>query len=189
MISIASIPTRLKSPSYSITEADWKYCQATYGACNCGPTALATMLNLPCRDVMPHLNGYKEKHYVNPTMMKEALTALDVKFHDRFRRGYERVTIEDPHMLCEYGLIRIQWQGPWTEPGANPKWAYRQTHWIGSMQYPIRPGMGIVCVFDVNSGWTSQLEWETKTIPSILKECVPRATGGWFATHRLELDL
>src|SRR3954464_10333110 len=126
-------PTRLKAPSYSITEDDWKFCEAKYGACNCGPTALATMLNIPCYEAMPHIPGFKERGYVNPTMMKAALTALGVKFQNLAAHA-----ARPEHVLCPYGLVRIQWEGPWTKPGVNPKWAYRQTHWIGSMQYPVR---------------------------------------------------
>lgn len=183
-------PERLKEPRYSITKSDFQMTEKAFGACNCGPTALAIMLSMPALEVTRHIPGYKEKHYVNPTMMQSALTSLGVKFHPRFRRGYERVANEDPHLLCEYGLCRIQWCGPWTDPGANAKWAYRQTHWVASMNVlrPIqREGYNTV-VFDVNSGWTSQLHWEAHTVPSLVK-MYPRANGEWFVTHRIELEL
>lgn len=61
--------------------------EKVFGACNCGPTALAIMLSMPALEVTRHIPGYKEKHYVKPTMMQIALTSLGVKFHARLRTG------------------------------------------------------------------------------------------------------
>lgn len=178
-------PHRLKEPKISITEADWKQTERVFGACNCGPSALAVMLGIPAMQATAAIPNYKTRHYTSPTMMKCALAALGVRYHERFRRGYQRST-NNEHVLCEYGLCRIQWCGPWTAPGANPKWAYRQSHWVGSWNCE---GITLPLVYDVNAGWRTQPTWEMDVIPRLLKECVPNANGEWYVTHRWELDL
>ena len=74
-------------------------------------------------------------------------------------------------------LTRVQWGGPWTAPGANPKWAYRQTHWIASWSE-----RGVPLLFDVNCGIDRFGGWEEQTVPELVK-LYPRADGTWFTTH------
>lgn len=176
-------PHRLTKPELTITEPDWLQAEREYGACNCGLTALAIMLGLPVMAVMPHIPQYKERHYTSPTMMKVALASLGVALKDRFPK--RTTTARDSHAMATYGLVRIQWEGPWTAPGANPRWAYRQTHWVGSAQFSgPGPCRGMQSwVFDVNAGWQLFDKWESETVPSIIRECVPRATGGWFSAN------
>jgi hypothetical protein len=46
-------------------------------------------------------------------------------------------------------------------------------------------------VFDVNcmcvGGWVPLSEWRDSVVPWILKECEPKANGGWHLTHVLEI--
>ncbi len=114
--------------SFSAAEAeqahkDWQ--------CNCGPTALAFALQCSLEEVRPLLPGFSEKRYTNPTMMRHALGLAGRKFA---ALSTNRVMDDNPWGAgafdVEPTLIRVQWTGRWTEEGANPKWAYRYTHWI-----------------------------------------------------------
>ncbi len=153
--------------------------------CNCGPAALAAICGLTLDEVRSHLKGFDQKHYTNPTMMFDALKSIGIFFtYARGHLGTER--------WPSYGLARIQWDGPWTAPGANPKWAYRQTHWVGAAFRPGHLGPPSVGVWDVNAlgngtGWCSLKDWSETLVPHILKECVPRASGGWHITHAIEV--
>lgn len=86
----------------------------------------------------------------------------------------------------QYGLVRIQWEGPWTAPGVPMRVRYRHTHWIGGRRIG-----DAVEVFDINcicvGGWISLAEWQSQVIPWILRECVPKADGKWHITHSLDL--
>lgn len=48
-------PERLKEPRYSITASDFQMTEKVFGACNCGPTALAIMLSMPALEVTRHI--------------------------------------------------------------------------------------------------------------------------------------
>ena len=37
------------------------------------------------------------------------------------------------------------------------------------------------------TGWCSLDNWRNVIVPWILKECVPRAAGGWYLTHAIEV--
>ena len=162
-------PRRLTEPTMVFDE---KVSCAAYDAwgCNCGPAALAMMLSLQPDDVRPHLQGFDEKRYTNPTMMAQALKSLGV--------GMRKATGELP----EYGLCRVQWEGPWTAEGVPMRARYRYTHWVGVMSGDI------AFVFDVNSGWSTFNCWKVNTVP-LLTALYPRASGGWHFTHRWELEI
>jgi hypothetical protein len=133
---------------------------------------LAFALRVKPDDVRPLIPGFDEKRYTSPTMMAAALNASGVVW-DRSRTGKVlRLYADRPT------LVRVQWTGPWTAEGANPKWAYRQTHWICAW---IDDATRMV--FDVNGGIRSLESWEREVVPPLIKACVPRADGGWFPTH------
>lgn len=164
--------------------ADVERASAAWG-CNCGPSALAAIVGLTLVEVRPHM-GDGWPGYTNPTCMFEALTSVG--------RPWQRVKTSQlsgaaAHMP-RWGLCRIQWHGPWTAMGANPRWAYRHTHWIGAAKRRDGGGIG---VFDVNcvhespgSGWVSLEDWSRTVVPYITAE-IPRATGGWHITHAIEV--
>jgi hypothetical protein len=148
--------------------------------CNCGPAALAAITGLSLDEVRPHMGDFGAKRYTNPTLMWAALNSIGARF--TYRSG----NLGQGHWPT-HGLCRIQWEGPWTEPGANPKWAYRQTHWIAAARHK-----GQIGIFDINaigngSGWCLLLHWASEIVPWIIREAVPRANGGWHITHAVEV--
>jgi hypothetical protein len=137
--------------------------------CNCGPAALAACLGSTLAEVRPHLPDFDARRFTNPTMMREALASLGVSI------------MEGVQEFPSLGLIRIQWHGPWTEPGKNPRWAYRFTHWVAAAF--IR---GQRHIFDVNGGTQLYHDWKFQTVPKIVKT-IKGATGEFSPTHIWEL--
>jgi|SRR6202050_2200754 len=171
---------------YPFTENDSADAYNEWGA-NCGPNALAFALQIPIASVRGMIPGFEEKRYTSPTMMKAALSNLKKKFDD----------IDAPDDLCMFcqnvALVRIQWCGPWTAEGANPKWAYRQTHWIVCWSVASTTGIGSVLgsritqtvdrmVFDCNGGIRTFESWQKEIIPA-LTSGIKRADGQWYPTH------
>lgn len=154
----------------------------TEWGCNCGPAALAAILEMTLDEVRPHMGDFEGKRYTNPTLMLNTLHRLSVVFS--YRGGHLGRS-----NWPAYGLARIQWEGPWTKPGVPARAAYRHTHWVG-VNGRSRDDIGI---FDVNalgngSGWCPLQDWSDDIVPWILKECAPRADGGWHITHAVEVQ-
>jgi hypothetical protein len=161
--------------TYPFTEQEMTAASQEWG-CNCGPSALAFALQKPLNAARHAIPGFDQKRYTSPMMMKAALAFLDREF----------VAVKAPHRVPQdvepvfagpMSLVRVQWTGPWTAPGANPKWAYRQTHWIAAWAE-----RGVPLVFDCNGGIRGFTSWESEIVPLILK-LYPRADGGWFFTN------
>ncbi|HEY6332799.1 MAG TPA: hypothetical protein VI756_25975, partial [Blastocatellia bacterium] len=74
-------------------------------------------------------------------------------------------------------LIRIQWTGPWTKEGSNPRWAYTHTHWIAGWIDREFPKMR---VFDVNGGIRALVWWFQQIVPILIPS---GGDGGFFPTH------
>lgn len=149
--------------------------------CNCGPSALAAALGVTLDRSRELITRFDERRYTSPTMMKDALRNAGVSMKEKTRS--RRVEPDAfPEALPLRGLVRIQWTGPWTDPGANPRWAYRQTHWVASKLWDQR-----WWIFDCNGGIRTYENWQEEIAP-ILAESVPRGYGGWFATHLWEVS-
>lgn len=162
----------IDGPHYSFDEAEMDAASKAWG-CNCGPSALAAIVGMKLDAVRPHIPDFDSRHYTNPTMMKAALTSLGV--------GFEALPVTVPsHTMAWRGLVRIQWEGPWLNPGVPAAAAYRQTHWVASLACT----KGTM-IFDCNGGWCLMKEWEAVVVPKLL-EYVKRSTG-WHTTHRWEL--
>lgn len=143
---------------------------------NCGPSALAAILCLTLDEVRPLMGDFEAKRYTNPTLMFQALDRAGVRWSKRPVKQWPN-----------YGLARIQWTGPWMKPGVPARVAYGHTHWVGGMR-----SAGAIGVFDINmiangTGWASLDNWETILVPWLLRECEPKADGGWFITHTIEI--
>jgi len=147
--------------------------------CNCGPGAIAAALDLTLEEVRPMMCDFEHKHYTNPTLMWDILNEAGVTWS----------LVKPPAAWPQYGLARIQWEGPWTAPGVPPRVAYRQTHWVAAQWSEERKTFAI---FDINAmysgGWIAEQYWVGALVPWILESCVPRANGRWHLTHVVEIE-
>jgi hypothetical protein len=178
---------------YPFTMEEFEQANRDYG-CNCGPSALAFALQVPLSEVRGQIPGFEERGYTSPTMMKSAVANLGRKF-------VAAVADVENMFAPQIALVRVQWTGPWTKPGANAKWAYRMTHWTACWRTNRRCNcrdsafMEATCgqcgrtgeitsdfVFDCNGGIRSFESWKKEIVP-LLTATYPRADGGWFATH------
>lgn len=146
---------------------------------NCGPGALCAVLHLTPDELRHQMGDFERKGYTNPKLMLEVLHRAGACFRQAFRS-------DDPSEipLVQYGLVRIQWGGPWTRPGVPMAARYRRTHWIA-----MRDGREI---FDVNAmccgGWISFREWHDELVPWLCRQAVPKWDGRLWATHAIEVE-
>ena len=143
--------------------------------CNCGPASLAAIMGLTLDEVHPLMGDFESKGYTNPTLMRESVKRCNKPWR----------YVKAPWPL--YGLVRIQWGGPWCKPGVPLRAAYRHTHWIGC--WSRGDGIG---VFDINAinngtGWCRLADWQNEIVPFITAQ-IPRASGQWWPTHLIEID-
>lgn len=161
------------------TLADAERAHDEWGA-NCGPGAIAAVAGMTLEELRPHMGDFESKRYTNPTLMWRVLRSLGIQWNCR---GDER---RPARVWPEYGLARVQWEGPWMDPGVPVMARYRRTHWVGS-----RTNGGEHQIFDINcmyvGGWVPLLEWSDKVVPWLLRECQPKADGRWHVTHSVEV--
>jgi hypothetical protein len=146
---------------------------------NCGPAAAAAMLGLTLDEIRPHLGLFESRRYTSPAMMFGLLRRVGAKWSTYY--GADR--------WPAHGLVRVQWEGPWTQPGVPPPARYRHTHWIGAVTSGL--GLGQVSIFDVNcmnvGGWVDLHTWSMRVVPWLLSQCEPDASGEWHITHAVEV--
>ncbi|HEX2255628.1 MAG TPA: hypothetical protein VHG92_02815 [Afifellaceae bacterium] len=165
-------------PRFTAADADRAHDE--WGA-NCGPGAIAAICGLTLDELRPHMGDFEAKRYTNPTLMWAVLRSLGVRWR----------LVRPPRTWPRYGLARVQWEGPWTEPGVPIAARYRQTHWVGACT--AGPGAGAnVGIFDINaigngSGWCSLENWAGRIVPLLTGE-IPRASGRWHLTHVVEVS-
>jgi hypothetical protein len=167
---------------FTARDADRAYAQ---WGCNCGPAALAAIAGVTFEAVRPKFAGFEQRGYVNPTMMYDALRQFGVRW--RVAKVGDRAGDATCTFLGwpRFGLARVQWEGPWSAPGANPRWAYRHTHWVAAAA-----AKGDVAIFDVNAierGWLSSSDWRVQ-VASWLMRAIRRASGTWHLTHAIEIE-
>lgn len=158
-------------PRFSEEDANRAY--EEWGA-NCGPGALAAVMGMTLDDVRPHMGDFERKGYTNPTLMSAALRSIGLP--------WRKIGARWPH----YGLVRVQWEGPWTEAGVPLRVRYRYTHWIGAAI-----DRGDIGIFDINcmnngTGWCSLVDWSDTVVPFLVGH-YPRANGRWHITHAIEV--
>ena len=158
-----------------LTASDADRAYDVWGA-NCGPGAVAAIMDMTLDEVRPHMGDFETKHYTNPRLMIDILKSIG--------RTWRKIGVGWP----SYGLVRVQWEGPWTEPGVPIRARYRFTHWIGAWKTTDR-GLGI---FDINcinngSGWTPFDAWNAIMVPHLIAQ-YPRANGKWHITHAIEVE-
>lgn len=144
---------------------------------NCGPGALCAVLSMTPSELRPHLLDFEQKGYTNPTLMSGILRKLNVPFRQVFRSDVPGQTFPEPDL----GLMRVQWDGRWTQPGVPMAARYRKTHWVAVAR---------TYVFDVNTvneGWITWRAWSLEIVPWLIKQCCPEGNGKWWPTHILEI--
>jgi hypothetical protein len=168
--------------SLRFTLADAERASDEWG-CNCGPSALAAVTGRTLDEIRPLMGEFEKKRYTNPTLMFECLK----------RSGANWWTVAG---VPTHGLIRVQWEGPWTAPGVPPRVAYRHTHWIG-IKNPLHASMldqvhRTAGIFDINAmnsgGWIAYTDWATILVPWLLQQCEPKANGRFSFTHFIEVE-
>lgn len=163
------------------TAADADIAHAGWG-CNCGPAALAAVCGLTLDDVRLAIDrGFPRRGYINPSQMFDAIECAGWEF-----RGYALDSRTQVLDLPNFGVARIQWEGPWTEPGWPITARYRYTHWVAGQKVMPKEWR----VFDINAmelgGWIGDIEWRRMIVPAIVR-IIPRASGKWHITHRIEM--
>lgn len=164
------------------TLADAERAHDEWGA-NCGPGAIAAIMGMTLDEVRPFMAtvDFEAKRYTSPSMMWKILRAIG-------QPTRKLPTTDWP----QWGLVRIQWEGPWTRPGVPEKARYRHTHWIGCKAVDLCAGRAFG-IFDINcinngSGWCSFDDWRNILVPWLLEDCEPKATGSWYKTHVIEVE-
>lgn len=146
---------------------------------NCGPASVCALLELTPNELRPRLGDFETKRYTNPTLMSHILKTCGYQFSQVFRSDDP-----EPFPKVEFGLIRLQWSGPWTKPGVPIAARYRHSHWIAARNLSSR-------IFDINAmsvgGWLSFSDWSNDLVPWLLRQCCQKGDGGWWATHAIEV--
>lgn len=176
---------------YPFTQEEMERASDEWG-CNCGPSALAFAAQIKLDAVRCAIPGFDEKRYTSPMMMRAAIANLKRDFRSILRSEPGEI----PRLSGLLGLlgsaaialVRVQWTGPWTAPGANPKWAYRQTHWVAAWCVDTDNELcRLPLVFDCNGGIRSLGSWQKEIVP-ILTSGIKRADGGYYPTHVWRLN-
>lgn len=169
-------------PRFSAEDAERAF--IGWGA-NCGPGAIAAIFGMTLDELRPHMGCFEQRaaRYTNPLLMREILARVAPLTGHR----WNWTVVQSKTAWPDYGLARVQWEGPWTKPGVPMRVRYRWSHWVGAARIN-----GQIGVFDINalangSGWSSLDDWNRHIVPWILQTCVPKADGGWHLTHRVEV--
>jgi hypothetical protein len=102
---------------------------------NCGPAAVAVITGLGIADLRPQLGEFELKGYTNPSMMWQILRNLGIEHRIRWDGAKAPKGISEGGLrFPRHGLARVQWEGPWTEPGVPVSVRYRHTHWVAAIR-------------------------------------------------------
>lgn len=166
---------QLMPTKFDLADAESAY--DAWGA-NCGPGAVAAIMDMSLAEVRPFFSaaGFDAKHYTNPTLMNEVLRAIG--------RPWQKVGKNWPR----WGLVRVQWEGPWTEPGVPMRARYRHTHWVGHAQGRHSRGVFDINMINNGTGWASFEDWQNYLVPWLLQQVSPGNTGKWHITHAIEVE-
>lgn len=143
---------------------------------SCGHAALAAILGREVCEVREAAcQVFQGRGYVSAPMMENALAAL--------RPGNWRPGIASGREFPARGLVLVQLQGPWMEPGLPLGAQLARTHWV-AVDGPRRAD---AWVYDINAdGWIRRSTWEELILPQIL-EFHKRATG-WYVRRCYEVQ-
>lgn len=142
---------------------------------NCGPGALAAVLGKPIAAVRPAFPWFPASTWTNQRRMEQALHAMGARW--RADRAVDALGVG------EAGVALVQFEGPWTAPGVDPRRAPPHTHWIGVARVPfVERGLPVsepmLFAYDVNDApWFPMEAWERFTLPKLLRD--HRRATGW----------
>ena len=143
---------------------------------NCGPAALAAILHRPVMQVARYFPDFPEKPWTTPTKMTDAMMQAGIKSYG---------TVESWPV---YGLVFIQFEGPWEKPGVPPGAAYRHTHWVAALDDGNKHDPKERWIWDVNNdNWTEFWRWEEGTLAALLKH--HKRSTGWRIRRAFEVSL
>lgn len=129
---------------------------------NCGPSAIAAILDSPLSKIRPLLLSFDRRQCMNIGDVQQALSLAQVKFKGGLK------------VIPENGLVFIQWGGHERKP---VRAQYRFTHWIA-----VNHGR----VFDINLPMiVDWKEWEA-TVPKLTKD-EGRGNGTYFIRSSIEV--
>ncbi len=178
-----SIPRRLVEHAVRFNGDDIAAASRAW-RCTCGPVAIACILDLTLDEVRP-LVGSDYLGFMNPTQMRAALDRAGVTVTEQNRDQLFRPTGPRRYgspIVASYGITRIQFGGPWTQPGVPPRVAYRYTHWVASAA----DKDGFPDIHDNNWGWMGFGEFFVN-MDDLATE-IPKASGEWWPTHIYEVE-
>lgn len=134
---------RMKEPPPQLAYTDLESTKANLEwKASCGPHSLAAALGLTLEDVKKSLKNYRG--WMNPTQMRRALDAWQVEYRVLGNLRTQK--------LCT-GINRIQWEGPWLNPGVPARVAYRYTHWVAHFRG------WVLCTACTSAMWIREEEW------------------------------
>jgi hypothetical protein len=149
-----------KPPLVLWTEEECDSAHDEWGA-NCGPFSIAAALGKRVDEVRPHIPNFRG--WMNPTQIGETLRNLGAAYS--LEKGLKTQS------LCN-GINRIQWEGPWLNPGVPKAAAYRQTHWVAHFD-----GF-VLCALIYPYAFLSIETW---------RRGIERHEKGWHVTHYYRL--
>lgn len=129
------------------------------------------------------------KPYTTPSAAEEALRALGANVEKLWPAKKD-----GPAPWPNRGLVIAQIDGPWTAPGASPRWAYRHMHCVATCC----DSRGAWYVYDHNTdnddflaagdgalsigggGWLPGVAWKDRIMKTLIAQ-TRRATGTFWA--------
>lgn len=150
----------LRRPCLCFTSADSITANNEWGA-SCGPHSIAAMLGLSLDQVREHLVDFRG--WMSPMMVGDTLRRLGAAY--TLRKGMKT------RGMC-VGLNRVQWEGPWLNPGKPAAAAYAHTHWVAHVDG------WVLCSLVDRASWMPLDAWERE---------VAKTEPPWHITHHYGL--
>lgn len=151
---------------------------------NCGPHSIAAATGNNLETVRKALGRFPG--WMSPTMIRETL--LKLKWVQRwepvgpksrvpFKWKMERERAREIHAKAR-SIARVQYEGPWLDPKADPVKAYYQTHWVAFQR------KWVLDTTQCSFQWIEASEWKVL----FDTHCQNEGYEGWHFTHWLHLE-
>lgn len=160
---------------------------------SCGPAALASLLDLPLRDIRHAFPAQREdRTWTNLQQMQRAIAILRLEDTTEIGLGPDREPVEWPLR----GLVIVQFRGSWDAMPISHPAQLQRSHWIAVKPHP-RLGASVPIVFDINAiddgppmsiGWWQAVEaWDAIVRPQLAAAYGKKATGKWWTRAAVEV--